>query len=79
MTDITKRLRRRCVAAIAWGPDRGKRIIVELAPPDLIGLRPERTRRTLYLPVSTCYDLALKLEAQRRRAERAARRKGRHP
>lgn len=76
MTPLKKPVRRRCLEALPhqWGKDRGRRLVLELAPPDLIGFRVERSRRIVYIPASACYRYALELEARRRRLEAAAKR-----
>lgn len=68
MTDLLKRIARRTVV-----PHRGRRIVVTMEPGDLIGFRPERTRRTFYTTVAACADMAMRAAVL---ADRAAKRKG---
>lgn len=68
MTDLKKPVRRRTI-----GLHRGRRIMVSLEPGDVLGLRQERCRRTEYLSLAACYDLAVK---QRVIYERSLKRKG---
>jgi len=71
MTDLTKRVKRRTI-----GMHRGRRIVVSLHPGDVLGFREERTRTEFLLSVEGAYTYAVKLEVARRRAEKAAKRKG---
>lgn len=67
---------RRPVARITAQPHRnarGRRIVVTLEAGDLIGLRPERTRRVEYVPAGAIYDLAVKMRVL---AERRAKKGG---
>lgn len=71
MTDLTKRVSRRTI-----GRHRGRRIVVSFHPGDVLGFREERTRREFVLSIEGAYTYAVKLEVLRRRAEKAAKRKG---
>ena len=71
MTDLTKRVKRRTNATY-----RGRRIVVSLIPGDVLGFREERTRREYLLSVSGAYTYAVMLEVERRKLEKAAKRKG---
>ena len=71
MTDLTKRVKRRTFAQY-----RGRRIVVSLLPGDVLGFREERTRREYLLSVSGAYTYAVMLETERRKREKAAKRKG---
>ena len=71
MTDLTKRVKRRTNATY-----RGRRIVVSLMPGDVLGFREERTRREYLLSVSGAYTYAVMLEVERRKLEKAAKRKG---
>jgi len=67
MTPLTKKVVRRSVF-----PHRGRRFVVSLEPGDLIGFRPEITRRVFYTTLAACFDLAVR---QAVIADRAAKRK----
>ena len=71
MTDLTKRIKRRTI-----GLHRGRRIVVSLHPGDVLSFREERTRKEFLLSIEGAYTYAVKLEVLRRRAEKAAKRKG---
>ena len=71
MTDLTKRLARRTI-----GKHRGRQIVVSLHPGDVLGFREERTRKEFLISIEGAYTYAVKLEVLRRRAEKAAKRKG---
>ena len=71
MTDLTKRVKRRTNATY-----RGRRVVVSLIPGDVFGFREERTRREYLLSVSGAYTYAVMLEVERRKLEKAAKRKG---
>ena len=70
MTDIRKPVHRRTVSPNYMG----RRIVVSIEPGDVLGFREERTRRTFRLPVSACWQFAVKLavaadKAEKRRAK----------
>jgi hypothetical protein len=65
MTPLTKNVSRRTVA-----PHRGRRIVVTLAPGDLIGFREEKTRTTYWTTLAACADLAVKQHSAAVRAEK---------
>lgn len=67
MTPTLKTVRRRTIS-----PHRGRRIVVSIGPGDVIGLRHERTRRTEYLTVAACFDLAVKLRVAAAKRDKAA-------
>lgn len=71
MTDLKRRVKRRTL-----GMHRGRRIVVSLHPGDVLGFREERTRKEYLFSIEGAYVHAVKLEVQRRRAEKAAKRKG---
>ena len=71
MTPLKKSVKRRTIA-----PHRGRRLVVTLMPGDVIGLRPERTRREEFYSLAALYDLAVKTRVLSERAAKAAR-KGR--
>ena len=68
MTPLSKSLSRRTI-----GMHRGRRFVVILEPGDVIGFRPERTRKTFYTTLAACFDMAVRQQVL---ADRAAKRKG---
>lgn len=68
MTPLSKSLSRRTI-----GTHRGRRFVVILEPGDVIGFRPERTRRVFYTTLAACFDMAVRQQVI---ADRAAKRKG---
>lgn len=67
MTALNKPVRRVSASTVAkYGPDCGKRIVVTLVPgngagtPDIIELRPERTRRAETVALIDVYHYAMK-------------------
>lgn len=73
MTDLHKQLQRRTSATIR-DDGRARRIVITLYPGNVIGLRPEKTRREELLPVVAAWSTAVKMRVARERAERQARR-----
>lgn len=75
MTMLTKKLKRESYAQY-----RGRAIMVELRPPDLIVFRLKKTRREYPLSISGAFHRAVEIEALaemlKRKAARAARRAG---
>jgi hypothetical protein len=79
MTRLEKPVVRRTATALdgCFGPDRGKAIVVRLVPgdgksiPDLIELRPERTRRAEQIAVMDVYRYAMRCRVGRELLERA--------
>lgn len=67
MTPLNKQVSRRSI-----GTHRGRRMIVILAPGDVIGFRVERSRTVFYTPLAACFDMAVR---QHVAAEKAAKRK----
>lgn len=55
MTPLNKSLSRRTI-----GTHHGKRFVVILEPGDVIGFRPERTRRVFYTTLAACFDMAMR-------------------
>ena len=55
MTPLNKSLSRRTV-----GQHRGRRFVVILEPGDVIGFRPERTRKVFYTTLAACFDMAVR-------------------
>ena len=70
MTDLTKRVKRRTIA-----PHRGRRIVVSMLPGDVLSFREERTRKEYLLSIVGAYTYAVMLEVERRKREKAAKRK----
>lgn len=66
-----------------FGRDRNRRVVITLRPatgtylPDMIELRPERTRRSELIAVMDVYRYALKCRVNRELLERARNRKAR--
>jgi hypothetical protein len=83
MTPLTKPVVRKTSTALdgSFGPDRDKAIVVRLVPgdgkgiPDLIELRPERTRRPETIAVADVYRFAMRCRAAREMLEKARARK----
>lgn len=83
MTPLSKPITRRTQSTLdgCFGPDRGKAIVVRLVPgdgkkiPDLLELRPERSRRVERVTVADCYAWALRCRVNREVLERARARK----
>ena len=55
------------------GPNR-RQFVITIEPGDVIGFRDERRRKTYYVPLAACYEMAIKAEVA---AARAAKRKAR--
>lgn len=70
MTPLTRRVKRRTLA-----PHRRRRIVVSLLPGDVLGFREERTRKEFLLSVAGAFDYAVMLEVERRKREKAAKRR----
>ena len=62
------------VARKTSAPHRGRQMIVTLYPGDVIGVRHLRTRKEYQLPLAWIFDMAVKAEVNRQRAERAKKR-----
>jgi hypothetical protein len=71
MTPTTKPIVRESSAR-----DAGRFIIVIIGPGRIIGFRLKGTRKVYETTVDACYSMAVKAENARRKAERAAKRKG---
>lgn len=67
MTPLDRTVRRR---SKGFGVNR-RSFVVSLEVGDLIGFRDLRRRKTYYLPLATCYALAVKAEVAQRKAEKA--------
>ena len=76
MTKLTSKVRRE-----SWAIHRGRAILVELRPPDLIVFRLKGTRREYPLSIPGAFTRAVQIEAlaemRERKAARIARRKER--
>jgi hypothetical protein len=59
---------------VTEGKHRGYKIVVMLAPPDLIGFRFERTRKVYWTTIAACMDMAVRQEVV---AKQLARKKAR--
>ena len=53
---------------------RGRHLVVTLHPGDVLGVRHFRTRKEYVIPLSWCFDAAVKAEVARIKAERKKRR-----
>lgn len=79
MTSLNKPVVRKTATVLdgCFGPDRGKAIVVRLIPgdgkeiPDLLELRPERTRRAEAITVADVYRFAMRCRINRELLERA--------
>lgn len=69
-TPLAKPVRRR---STGYGVNR-RPFVVTLEPPDLIGFRDAKTRRTFYTTLAACYALAVRQEVEARRREKAKKR-----
>lgn len=67
MTPLNREVSRRSV-----GTHRGRRMVVILAPGDVIGFRAERTRRVFWTTIAACADMAMRQQVL---ADRLAKRK----
>lgn len=76
MTDLNKAVKRRTNATIR---DAGKvrRMVVTLYPGDVIGIRPEKTRREERTTLAAVYGLAVKQRVAIERAEKRSTRRTR--
>ena len=85
MTTLTKPVSRVTPGKLdgTFGPDRNKRVVITLIPgdgenrPDMLELRPERTRRPEQVAVIDCYRFALRCRVNRQVLEKARERKSR--
>lgn len=71
-TELKRAVTRRTTSA-----HRGRRVVVTIAPGDIIGFREERTRKTYWIELGACFDMAVKREVARIKAEKQQARKGR--
>jgi hypothetical protein len=65
----------RPIARRTAGLHRGRQLVVTLYPGDIIGVRHLRMRKEYTLPLAAVYDMAVKAEVARARAERAAKKR----
>lgn len=56
MKTLDKPITRRCAVA-AWNR---RRLVVTLMPGDVLGFRLERCRQRYYIPLASCFSLAVK-------------------
>lgn len=85
MTELSKPLHRITRGKLSgdFGPDRNKRVVITLIPgngetiPDILAIRPERTRRAEQIAVIDCYRFAMRGRVNREVLERARQRKER--
>lgn len=82
MTTLKKPVRRVTQTALdgSYGCDRNRRIVITLIPgtgiiPDLMELRPEKTRRSEQIAVMDVYRYAMTCRVNRTRLEKARERK----
>lgn len=85
MTQLKKRVSRKTIAALPhnFGRDRNRRIVVTLIPgtdstPDLIELRPERTKRPETLALIDVYQYAVRMRVNCARLEKAREKKAKN-
>lgn len=52
------------------GPNR-RRFVITIEPGDVIGFRDERRRKTYYLSLAGCYEMAIKAEVAAKRREKS--------
>lgn len=69
MTELSRNIRRRTRGAYAVLFARPARIVVTLAPGDLLEFRHERRRRSWSLPIETAFRAAVHRQAARDAAE----------
>ena len=72
MTPLTKQVARKSTGN---GPNR-RRYVVTLAPGDVIGFRDERRRKTFWLSISACYELAIRSDVAAEKRMKKKARKG---
>lgn len=76
MTPLNKSITRRSEATIRDG-GRNRRIVITLYPSNVIGLRPEKTRREEVIPVEAVWSIAVKMRIAKERADNKAAKKAR--
>lgn len=72
MTSLAKPCRRVTRGALdhRYGPDKGRLLVAELAPGDLLTLRPHGTRRPETVSLFDVYAWAIRCRVNRERSER---------
>lgn len=76
MTPLNKSVTRRSEATIRDG-GRTRRIVITLYPSNVIGLRPEKTRREELITVEAAWSTAVKMRVAKERADKNAAKKAR--
>lgn len=76
MTPLNKSITRRSEATVRDG-GRVRRIVITLYPSNVIGLRPEKTRREELITVEAAWGTAVKMRVAKERAEKKAAKKAR--
>lgn len=77
MTKLSKKVVRQSDAIIRDGAKR-RRLVVTLYPSgDMVGLRPERTRREELIPLEVIYQLAVRLRVREEQSKKKAAKKAR--
>ncbi len=74
MTDLRKPITRRTDSTIRDG-SKPRRMVVTLYPCDIIGIRPEKTRREETTTLAAVWQMAVKLRVRTEQAERRAKRR----
>ena len=75
MTDLDKSITRR--TRVLSPEARPRPIVVTLHPSGMLSLREHGRRMAFEIPLLTCYKYAVRLEADRKRAEKLAKKKAR--
>lgn len=76
MTPLNESITRRSEATIRDG-GRSRRIVITLYPSNVIGLRPEKTRREELITVEAAWSIAIKWRVAKELQEKKAARKAR--
>lgn len=63
------------VLGAAYGPDRDKRLVFTAHKGDVLGIRPERTSRELFIAAKDLYAHLIRMQAGRAHLEKARARK----
>lgn len=75
MTKLKKNLKRETEGTV-YECGKRRKLIVEVAPPDLVGFRPKGTKHTYWITAEAGYSMAVKAEvAARKRENRKPRRR----
>lgn len=78
MTNLERPVRRRTRKAYSVLRPKAEKIVVTLAPGDLLVFRKERGRQTWSLPIEAAFRAAVHRQAARDAAEKKLRRRHRH-